>query len=147
MRGFVGRSSGNARSSGKSSSKNRDEALVVCVCRKTRSSNSLVSSYTKLSKICSPRILWHTWRMRGWFVSIQALTIASSADILPPHCALSKPLNLYTGLSFRLKQLILPSYHAKSGRYLWSKAIVPSPAIIFHILHQHPTPNRLNSSK
>ncbi|SRR6266849_3605961 len=34
--------------------------------------------------------------MRGCSDSIQALTIASSADMLSPHCALSKPLNLYT---------------------------------------------------
>src|SRR5579871_1524891 len=48
-------------------------------------------------------MLWHTWRMRGCSESIQALTIASSADMLSPHCALSKPLNLYTSSSFRLQ--------------------------------------------
>ena len=42
--------------------------------------------------------------MRGWSDSIQALTTASNADILSPHCSLSKPLNLYTLISFQMSQ-------------------------------------------
>src|SRR5881392_3347780 len=42
--------------------------------------------------------------MRGRSDSIQALTTASNADILSPHCSLSKPLNLYTLISFQMSQ-------------------------------------------
>src|SRR6266480_1173501 len=42
--------------------------------------------------------------MRGWSDSIQALTTASNADILSPHCSLSKPLNLYTLISFQMSE-------------------------------------------
>ena len=125
IRGFVGRSSGN------SSSKYLGNAPVACACAVTRCSSSRDSSYTKLSRIWSPRIVWHAWRMRGCSVSIQALTIASSADMLSPHPALSKPLNLYTLVSFRLRHLPrLPTMHYRKI-FFWTQAIVSPPAIFY----------------
>src|SRR5579883_878209 len=44
------------------------------------------------------------WRIRGCSSSIQTLTSCSNEFILSPQRALSKPLNLYTFLSFRTKQ-------------------------------------------
>src|SRR5215472_8375562 len=108
MHGLVG------RSSAKSSLKMRGKPPVipVCVCAEMRCSNSCASSYTKLSKICSSRVFWHICLIRGRSPSIQALTIASSASILSPHSALSKPLNLYTIISFRPNQGIANSFQA-----------------------------------
>ena len=73
--------------------------------------------------MCSPRTLWHMWRIRGCSSSIQTLTSCSNEFMLSPQRALSKPLNLYTLLSFRTKQTDARSSHKHPTLFLSESAV------------------------